>query len=612
MFRPATRAALLALMTSALVAPAAAQQRLVVFGDSLSDNGNLALATGNAQPGYPSGRFSNGPVWAEQLVGPLANFFPIGAVNNARHVDFAFGGARTDTAVANPPGIPTQIGAYFARGGGFGANDVASVWGGANDIFQGIPGAAANPATAQATMTGVSTAAAINIAGSVNAVAGAGATTVLVMNLPDIGAAPAFNTSPAGPLASLSAATFNSALANSLAAVAAARPGTNVISVDVNGVFQQIVANPAAFGFSNVTQACVAVAACAGASTAAQNAWLFWDGVHPTAAGHALVAATVRQYLFAPQYAALSASVAEIGVLGRRSEALRGFERLNGHSAEPGRNEFFVNVFGDIGESKAGAARAGFDWRTGGVQFGMTRALTANYTVGLVASVSTGDVKSGFNDTVRYDATSFAIDALAGWKSNGWFGNVGLGAGVTNVTDWKRKTFVGPLENAGSGGAWAFSATAEGGYVAQFGAFSLTPTLRLGWLHARSDSFTETGVVAPIAYASRTINAVAGAAELKAGFDIVREPGRVFSAYALVGYEDFLSYSGQAVRGRLAGNTARPFSTRIGDMSGEGFMLGAGLAGHFGAVKLTADYRASLGKGDGVRHRGALGLKVPF
>lgn len=52
--RTATRAALFALMTAAAVAPslpAGAQQRLVVFGDSLSDNGNLALATGNAQPG---------------------------------------------------------------------------------------------------------------------------------------------------------------------------------------------------------------------------------------------------------------------------------------------------------------------------------------------------------------------------------------------------------------------------------------------------------------------------------------------------------------------------------------------------------------------------------
>src|SRR3712207_8367494 len=34
---------------------------------------------------------------------------------------------------------------YLARGGAFGANDLVSVYGGANDIFQGIPVAAVSP-----------------------------------------------------------------------------------------------------------------------------------------------------------------------------------------------------------------------------------------------------------------------------------------------------------------------------------------------------------------------------------------------------------------------------------------------------------------------------------
>ncbi|MBL8586967.1 MAG: autotransporter domain-containing protein [Methylobacteriaceae bacterium] len=612
MVRTATRTALFALMTAASLSSAAAQSRLVVFGDSLSDNGNLAIATGNAQPGYPSLRFSNGLVWAEQLVGPLANFFPVGPVNNARSVDFAFGGARTDTAVANPPGVPTQVGAYFARGGAFGSNDVVSVWAGANDLFQAIPGAGANPATAQAVMSGVATGAAANVAAQVSALAGAGASTIVVMNLPDIGVAPAFSPTPAAPLATFSSLTFNGALSAGLANVAAARAGANIISVDIASVFDQIRLNPAAFGFANVTQACVAVAACVGGSLATQNSYLFWDGVHPTTAGHALVAQAVRQYLFAPQLSAYSATLAEIALNGRRSEALRGFDRLRDHAAAPGVNSYFVNVFGDIGESKTAAQRSAFDWRVGGVQLGMTRAITNAYTIGLIGSVSTGSVKAGPNNVVSYDATTFALDVLAGWKSNGFFGNVGLGAGFSRMSDWERKTFVGPLTNKADASGLALSATLEGGYEARFGAFALTPMARLGFLRAQSDSFEESGVVAPIAYARRTIDAVSGAVELRAGFDIMRETSRSLSAYALVGYEDFLSYSGGAVRGRLVGNTARPFSTRIGDMTGEGLLLGGGLSGAFGAVKISADYRASLGKGDGVRHRGAIAASFAF
>ncbi len=605
-----SRVALFALLTTALTAPSAyAFDRMVVFGDSLSDNGNLALATGNAQPGYPSGRFSNGPVWAEQLAGPLANFFPVGPVNNAANVDFAFGGARTDTAVANPPGIPTQIVAYFARGGTFGANNLVSVWGGANDIFQAIPGAVANPATALATMQGVSATAAGNIATSVNTVAGAGATQIVVMNLPDIGAAPAFNTSPVSQLASASALTFNSALASSLATVAAGRPTVNIMQVDVAALFGAVTANPGAFGFSNATQACVAVASCVGGTTAQQNSFVFWDGVHPTTAGHALVAQAVAATLAAPATAAYSASLADVSLMGRRAEAMRGFERLRAHEAQVGVNEYFVNVFGDFGKSRSAGAGYRSDWSVGGLQFGMTRGLSTALTFGLAGSASTGRVKAG---AASYDATTFAVDAMLGWRQGGAFVNAGLGAGVNRMTDWERKTFVGPLKNTGDPSGHAMSAILEGGYDIGMGTFTLTPAARLGWLHAKSDAFTEIGAVAPIAFGGRTLNAIVGAAELRARFDIVREPGRVASAYALVGYEDFLSYSGGAVRGRLAGNTALPFVTPIGDLAGEGVQLGAGLSGSVGAMKLNAEYRASLGKGDGARHRGSVGVKMAF
>jgi len=66
-------AALAALSVAALgaVATAASAQsynRLVVFGDSLSDNGNLYAVSGQpVSPPYFQGRFSNGPVFTELL-----------------------------------------------------------------------------------------------------------------------------------------------------------------------------------------------------------------------------------------------------------------------------------------------------------------------------------------------------------------------------------------------------------------------------------------------------------------------------------------------------------------------------------------------------------------
>ncbi|HST91688.1 MAG TPA: autotransporter domain-containing esterase, partial [Brevundimonas sp.] len=70
--RGAALAALSVAAAGAMASAANAQtyNRLVVFGDSLSDNGNLYAATGNTTPTSPpyfQGRYSNGPVFTELL-----------------------------------------------------------------------------------------------------------------------------------------------------------------------------------------------------------------------------------------------------------------------------------------------------------------------------------------------------------------------------------------------------------------------------------------------------------------------------------------------------------------------------------------------------------------
>ena len=139
--RGAALAALTLAASAALATAASAQSygRLVVFGDSLSDNGNLYLASGGTQPPSPpyfQGRFSNGRVFTELLGFNPANFN--GAVTGS--INFAYGGSRTDNNVAFPPGMRQQLTTYLGRGGVFGANDLVSILGGANNIFQAPAG----------------------------------------------------------------------------------------------------------------------------------------------------------------------------------------------------------------------------------------------------------------------------------------------------------------------------------------------------------------------------------------------------------------------------------------------------------------------------------------
>ncbi|MDP3368462.1 MAG: SGNH/GDSL hydrolase family protein, partial [Brevundimonas sp.] len=112
--RNAALAALTVAAAGAFASAASAQSynRLVVFGDSLSDNGNLYAATFNTQPTSPpffQGRFSNGPVFTE-LLGFNAGRSAVGAPVTGS-INYAYGGARTDSS-AFPPGMRNQLLAY--------------------------------------------------------------------------------------------------------------------------------------------------------------------------------------------------------------------------------------------------------------------------------------------------------------------------------------------------------------------------------------------------------------------------------------------------------------------------------------------------------------------
>lgn len=82
-----------ALVMFVALAPSASAQRVVVFGDSLSDSGNAALATGNLSPGSPLGRFSNGSNWVDVLYGPTTPGLFTGVT--AGNVNYALGGSLT-------------------------------------------------------------------------------------------------------------------------------------------------------------------------------------------------------------------------------------------------------------------------------------------------------------------------------------------------------------------------------------------------------------------------------------------------------------------------------------------------------------------------------------
>ncbi|MEH2627164.1 outer membrane lipase/esterase [Bradyrhizobium sp. AZCC 1719] len=270
-----------------LPASASVYDSLVVFGDSLSDSGNNAAVIGvNAgqtisgntyvpsQP-YGSGVYSNGPVWASDVASKLGITLQSSLLGGT---NYAYGGATTGPVVSGFPfSLLTQANQYLATNIAS-PNALYVIAGGGNDARAALGAIAACPACLGPTVAATATAYANNVGSIVDALQAAGAKNIVVWNTPNLGLAPAVTAAGASGLGTFLASSMNAALAAELAGE------SGVSTFDIFGLGTTIALNPGAFGFTNVTDACGAVP---GANC---DTYAYWDGIHPTAAAHAVLA----------------------------------------------------------------------------------------------------------------------------------------------------------------------------------------------------------------------------------------------------------------------------------------------------------------------------------
>ncbi len=284
-----------------LIGRANAYSSLYAFGDSLSDTGNVFAASSFPLPPYFNGRFSNGPVWVETLASNLglsASPSLLGGTN------YAFGGATTGT----PPGSSTptltdQMGLYLtATGGVADPNALYVVFGGGNDVRD------------QDVSSSVS-----NISNIVTTLAGAGATTFLIPNLPDIGKTPEALVDPAVSAgATALSAMFNTQLDVEIDNLRSSL-GANIFELDTFGFLNGIIANPASAGITNVNTPCLSTQTLS--ICADPDEYVFWDTIHPTAVGHRLLGEAATAALVPVPAAAwlFASAIALLGWVRRRA-----------------------------------------------------------------------------------------------------------------------------------------------------------------------------------------------------------------------------------------------------------------------------------------------------
>jgi len=291
--------------------------QIVVFGDSLSDDGNIAhRARDLVGFSYPSSNFNYSDyrftddtntspaanlytgTWHEQL----AKILNLAKATNSLDggTDYAFGGATTkdgtqDRTVINNPfpfsggdftitidNMGKQIADYLASHTPD-ANTLYILWGGGNDLFDDH---SAQSVIDTANRVGV----------LIQRLANAGARNFLIPNVPPLGAVPnSFGDPTRVTELDVASVNYRVQLNSVLAAVVSGHAG-NGITIHVYGLdvwldLIRVLGQPLRYGFMNTT------IPAQDQSGVNPDTYLFWDDIHPTTGGHHQLAGEANRLL---------------------------------------------------------------------------------------------------------------------------------------------------------------------------------------------------------------------------------------------------------------------------------------------------------------------------
>jgi len=474
------------LAASALTAsPAAAQRvdRIVAFGDSYADDGNFFQLVGiNPPPApYSTGRFSGGTNYIDTL-GQLLNV-PID--------NFAIGGALTDNTNTNGPplGFVTEWNSFLAGGGPaafprvsgtFDENDLLAISIGGNDarFYQQTGGTLAGAPAAATASAGFATT-------GLNALVNAGAKNISFLAgntsiLPEIAGNPS-----AQAIRNSYSTTFNQAMQSTLAGYAA--DGVMVHYLDLTLVGQQAMANLPAYGLTGV--ACPALPNTSCIADPSQKFLFYYDQLHLTSAGFAIVGHYIATQLEAPLTLQAPSDIA-LDVAHQFGRTMT--TRLDSGSPRDGEvpEGFKAYVTGDLFSRHLNAGEFNDEYRSSGV--GATAGVEYGFGSGVVgAALNYSKARANFsNDASDDHGKSIQLGGYAGFGIAGGFvqGYAGYGWDKHEID---RAGVVEGMEADPHGNH--FLAGLKAGYLMPLGSIRVGPVAGLDYAKAKVDDYVETG-----------------------------------------------------------------------------------------------------------------------
>ena len=263
--------------------------KIIAFGDSLSDNGNMFNLSSGFLPNNSSwehGRFSDGKVWVEYLADQLK--LPL--------YDWAVGGAAGDTYYV-VPGLLQEVASwqsYMRKAPNYRPeNTLFTMLIGANDLVN--YGRSVETVIEQQKK-------------ALQQLVDSGARNIVVLNLPNLTRAPTFQSRKDGDKIAVQVQRYNQSLVVIVADLSRKYgPGLNIKLFDAFAMVNDILDNPAKYDFSNITNSCLkidddnsinyTVWNYTRADCTNSGKYVFWDRVHPTTHTHKVLASKIHEWL---------------------------------------------------------------------------------------------------------------------------------------------------------------------------------------------------------------------------------------------------------------------------------------------------------------------------
>ena len=479
MFKPyKALVAAIALASLPLTSSAMPYSQFIVFGDSLSDSGQFPDFGSPLLAGNPTGgnRFTNrtGPnylannteyfdlVVTQRLAAQLGlqafastPALPQVLTGNPDGTNYAVGGYRTEQVLASitttsetivPVG---QVGAgtvlrtrqgYLAQFGSADPNALYYINGGGNDVLQSVVTDQASAATAAA-----------NLVAGVAALQAAGARTIIVSDLPDVGMTPAGFASGSRAAWSTASGLFNDELGRQLAAL-----GGNVIRLNFRGLLSEVQGDLATFGFDPLvvqTDVCFSGSSCLadptwGISgvTPNPNRLMFNDGVHPTGAVQQISADYIYSIISAPWEVSLLPEMALSSLISHQQQL---HSQLQDQWQTSGQWRSFVSANGMRREFERNAGVAAGDSDGLGLTLGSSYRLTDQWRVGLALGLQSQQLET--DSKSEYDLRSYLLSGFAQFQQDRLWANGSVSVGHLDYQNLERQFALGIAKRSEKG-----------------------------------------------------------------------------------------------------------------------------------------------------------------